>query len=74
LGGVIAIETSVAVTVIVVEAMIVPTVAEIVVDPVLSPLTMPALPAALLTVATEGEDEFQITDGNVPIGMLELLA
>lgn len=45
-----------------VEAVIVPTDAVIVVVPELKALIMPALPAALLTVATEGEDEFQITD------------
>ena len=50
------------VTVIVVEPTIVPAVALIVVAPTLSVFTMPTLPAALLTVATEGEDELQITD------------
>jgi hypothetical protein len=62
LDGDIAIETRGAVTVTCVEAMIVPTVAVIVVVPELSAFTMPALPAALLTVATAGEDDDQTTD------------
>ena len=62
LEGETAIETREAVTVTSVEAVIVPTDAVIVVVPALSALMMPALPAALLTVATEGEEEFQITD------------
>jgi hypothetical protein len=32
-----------------------------VVVPALSALTIPALPAALLTLATDGEDEFHMT-------------
>ena len=52
------------VAVIVVEPTIVPTVALIVAVPALIVFTMPALPAALLTVATEGEEELQITDCN----------
>jgi hypothetical protein len=57
-----AIETSGAVTVTSVEAVIVPLVAVIVAVPEVSASTIPALPAALLTVATAGEEEVQITD------------
>ncbi len=56
------IEARGAVTVTCVEVLIVPTEAVIVVVPTASELTMPALPAALLIVATLGEDEFQMTD------------
>jgi hypothetical protein len=61
-AGEMVIETSGTVTVTCVEAMIVPLVAVIVVVPVASAFTIPALPAALLTVATAGEEEVQITD------------
>lgn len=62
LDGIIAIETRPAVTVTSVEAVIVPADAVMVVVPELSAFTMPAVPAALLTVATEGKEEVQITD------------
>lgn len=50
---------------IMVEPIMLPTVAVMVVFPALSTFTTPELPAALLTVATEGEDELQITDCSV---------
>ena len=64
--GLTEIDTSGAVTVICVAAVTDPTEAVIVVVPTLNAFTIPALPAALLIVATEGEEEFQITAGSVP--------
>jgi hypothetical protein len=57
-----AIETKGAVTVTCVETLTVPMEAVIVVVPTLNELTIPALPAALLMLATPGEEEFQVTD------------
>ena len=54
-------ESNTGVTVIWAVALIVPTEALMVVVPTLRALTIPALPAALLIVATDGEDELQIT-------------
>ena len=61
-AGEIVIETRDALTVISVDVVMVPSVAVIVVVPTPSAFTIPALPLALLTVATEGEDEVQMTD------------
>lgn len=62
LAGVTAIETKVAlVTVSVVVALIPENAAVIVVVPVVTPVATPPLPDALLTVATDGVDEVQVT-------------
>jgi hypothetical protein len=55
-------ETSGTVTVTSLEATTDPFIAVIVVVPELNAVTIPALPAALLTEATAGDDEFQTTD------------
>jgi hypothetical protein len=61
-AGVTAIETSVAgVTVNVVEPLMLPNVAVIVVVPVATGVAMPTLPTALLIVATVGVEELQVT-------------
>jgi len=60
-AGVIVIEVKTGVTVISAVALTVPTDAVMVVVPALSALTIPALPVALLTLATVGEDEFHMT-------------
>ena len=57
-------DTKGTVTVTSVEAVIIPLVAVIVVVPVLRAFMIPALPAALLIVATKGDDDVQITDCN----------
>ena len=54
--------------------MIVPLLAVIVALPGLSTLTIPALPAALLTAAIEGEDELQITDCRILVFSILLVA
>jgi len=59
-------ETSGAVTVTWVEALMVPTDAVIVVVPSVRELTIPELPAALLTLATAGDDELHTTEARVP--------
>ena len=62
LGGVTAIEFKVAVvTVRVVVALWPANAAEIVVLPGVTPVATPAVAAALLTVATERDDEVQVT-------------
>ena len=62
-----AMETSGAVTVTWVSAVTVPIEAVTVVVPGANEVTMPALTAALLTVATDGADEFHTADRRVPI-------
>ena len=60
------IDTSGAVTVIWVVVLTEPTEAVIVVVPVLRAFTIPALPKALVMVATVGDEEFQTTAGSTP--------
>ena len=63
LAGVTVIDTSVAeVTVRIVEPEMLPEVAVMVVEPTAAGTACPMEPAALLTVATEGAEELQITD------------
>ena len=65
--GDIARETKVDVTVTCVEAVTVPAEAVMMVVPVLNALTIPALPVALLTVATDGTEELQMTEAKPPL-------
>ena len=64
--GVTEIDTSGGVTTTWVDALMLPTDAVIVDVPVARALTVPALPDALLTAATEVDEEFHVTPSSVP--------